>query len=139
MTTLVDAMQDYLDAGVTMDLARLDAVYDDEFENLRIDQAGQVVRITKPQLMARFGQLAAQGLTMEPADDASFPTTTVVGDTGIVVMRRVKDGRPVLYAFVWRMRDDRPTTMLRELTFEEDLTALVRMIEEATRAAGATA
>lgn len=126
---LVEAMRDYLAAGESMDLERLGGYYDDAFLNPRVDQAGQVVPITKAQFMQRFADMTANGMTLEPADDASFPTTTTVGDIGIAIMRRVKDGLPVLYAFLWRLRDGQPTTILRELTFEHDLTDLIQMIQ----------
>ncbi|MEV0268025.1 hypothetical protein AB0H43_04545 [Hamadaea sp. NPDC050747] len=128
---LVDAMRAYLAAGVAMDLDRLGACYDDEFQNLRVDQAGQVVTITKAQFMQRFADMKAQGKALEPADDATFPTATIFGDYGIVVMRRVKEGGPVMYAFVWRLRDGRPTTILRELSFEDDLTYLIKLMQSA--------
>lgn len=125
---IVDAMRNYFDAGAAMDLDRLGACYDDEFQNLRIDQAGQVVPITKAQFMQRFADMKAQGSALEPADDATFPATTTFGDFGAIVMRRVKEDRPVLYAFIWRMRDGQPTTILREFTFEQDLTYLIQII-----------
>ncbi|NUR72821.1 MAG: hypothetical protein HOU81_18565 [Hamadaea sp.] len=132
---LIDAMRDYLDAGVTMDLDRLDARYDDEFENLRVDQAGQVVRLTKEQFMSRFVAMKAQGQAMEPADDATFPATTLFGDFGTVIMRREKNGKPTLYAFTWRMADGKPTTILREFTFDDDLTYLIQIMAAASAAA----
>jgi len=138
-TTLVDAMREYLAAGVAMDLARLETLYDDDFENLRVDRAGQSVRLTKAHFLQQFAAMAARGQALEPADDATFPASTTFGDTGIVVMRRVKDGVPVLYAFVWRLRDGRPSTILRELSFEDDLTNLLRIIEAASDAGGAPA
>jgi hypothetical protein len=128
---LVDAMRTYLDAGATMDLDRLDACYDEEFENLRVDRAGQVVPITKAQFMQRFRDMKARGLSLEPADDATFPAATTFGECGMIVMRRVKEGTPVLYAFIWRMRDGQPATILRELTFEDDLTYLIQLIRAA--------
>ncbi|GAB3846734.1 hypothetical protein ACFPIJ_39910 [Dactylosporangium cerinum] len=130
---LVDAMQTYLEAGAAMDLDRLGACYDTDFQNLRIDLAGQVVPITKDQFMRRFSDMKARGLALEPADDATFPATTTFGDFGTIVMRRVKEDRPVLYAFVWRMVDGRPTTILREFTFEHDLTYLLQLMQGAPR------
>jgi hypothetical protein len=36
----------------------------------------------------------------------------------------------VLYAFIWRLLDGRrPTTILREFTFEQDLTYLLQLIQ----------
>ncbi|MEV0650995.1 hypothetical protein AB0I28_37660 [Phytomonospora sp. NPDC050363] len=114
-----------------MDLDRLGDNYDDEFQNLRVDQAGRVVPITKARFMQRFTDMKARGMSLEPAADATFPTTTTFGDFGVIVMRRVKEDRPVLYAFVWRLRDGRPTTILREFTFEHDLSHLIQIIQAA--------
>jgi hypothetical protein len=126
---LVDAMHDYLDAGLAMDLDRLDALYDPAFENLRVDQAGRSIRLGKDQFMGRFRALKAQGEAIgDSVDDATFPASTRVGDHALVVMRRVKDGTPVMYAFVWRLVDGLPTTILRELTFDHDIRYLLAMV-----------
>jgi len=129
---LVDAMRRYLAAGEVMDLNGLDACYDDDFLNLRVDGVGQVVQITKAQLMQRFAGMKAQGATLDPTDDATFPVATRFDDFGVIVMRRVKNDLAVLYAFVWRLHDGKPTTILREFTFEHDLTDLIRIIQGVT-------
>lgn len=126
--SLVDSMQNYLDAGAAMDLAAMEAIYDDEFENVRVDLAGRTVTLTKGMFMQRFRAMREQGEKLEPADDATFLATTVYGDFGQIVMRRVKDGEPVLYTFVWRMRDGKPVTMLREFTFDKDLSYLLKLM-----------
>ncbi|MEV4571477.1 hypothetical protein AB0K12_47670 [Nonomuraea sp. NPDC049419] len=63
----------------------------------------------------------------ESVDDVTFPATTDLGDQAAIVMRRVKDGEPVLYTFIWRVRDGRPTTILREITFDRDISYLLRL------------
>ncbi|GAA2152376.1 MULTISPECIES: hypothetical protein [Glycomyces] len=129
---LVDAMHDYFDAGMTMDLDRLDAIYDDEFENLRVDRAGRSITLSKDQFMARFRALKAQGETVgESVDDATFPASNVFGDHALIVMRRVENDEPSQYAFVWRLADGRPATILRELTFDHDISYLLAMVAAA--------
>jgi hypothetical protein len=129
---LVDAMQEYFDAGMTMDLDRLDAIYDDEFENLRVDQAGRSITLAKDQFMARFRALKAQGQTIgESVEDATFPASTAFGDHALIVMRRIKNDEPVQYAFIWRLVDGRPATILRELTFDHDISYLLAMVAAA--------
>jgi ketosteroid isomerase-like protein len=126
---LVDGMWSYLRAGLDMDLAALDRIYDPEFENVRVDQAGQTVTLTKEHFMARFRALREQGERIgESIDDVTFPATSDLGDQAVVVMRRVKDDEPVLYTFVWRMRDGHPTTMLREFTFDRDISYLLKLM-----------
>ncbi|MCX4546925.1 hypothetical protein [Streptomyces sp. NBC_01565] len=125
---LVDSMWAYLKAGLAMDVDALDRLYDPKFQNVRVDQAGQTITLTKDQFMARFRALREQGQTIgESVDDVTFPATTDLGDQAAIMMRRVKDGEPVLYTFIWRMTDGRPTTILRELTFDRDISDLLRL------------
>ncbi|MEV6912709.1 hypothetical protein [Amycolatopsis sp. NPDC051071] len=125
---LVDGMWTYLKAGLAMDIDALDRLYDPGFENVRVDQAGQAITLTKDQFMDRFRALREQGRRIgESVDDVTFPATTDLGDQAAIMMRRVKDGEPVLYTFVWRMADGRPTTILRELTFDRDISYLLRL------------
>ncbi|MFD4134082.1 hypothetical protein [Streptomyces goshikiensis] len=125
---LVDSMWTYLKAGLAMDVDALDRLYDPEFQNVRVDQAGQAITLTKDQFMARFRALSEQGQKIgESVDDVTFPATTDIGDQAAIMMRRVKDGKPVLYTFIWRMENGRPTTILRELTFDRDISYLLRL------------
>uniref|UniRef100_A0AAU2JHG4 Nuclear transport factor 2 family protein n=1 Tax=Streptomyces sp. NBC_00049 TaxID=2903617 RepID=A0AAU2JHG4_9ACTN len=129
---LVNRMREYFDAGLAMDVERLDALYDPQFENLRFDEAGRVVSLTKEQFMARFRALRAQGQRVgESTDDVDFLATSVYGDHASIFMRRVKDGVPVLYDFVWRLEGGRPATILREFTFDKDISRLAEMVRAA--------
>ncbi|MFF3861359.1 hypothetical protein [Streptomyces sp. NPDC002209] len=128
--SLVDRMWEYMNAGLAMDVERLDALYDPSFENIRFDEEGQVVTLTKDQFMARFRALRDQGLKVgESLDDVRLLATSVYDGHGSIIMRRVDEGVPVLYNFVWRWQDGRWATLLREFTFHKDITNLVRMIE----------
>ncbi|GAA1169118.1 hypothetical protein F4556_003117 [Kitasatospora gansuensis] len=133
--TLVDRMWEYLNAGLAMDVEALDALYDPEFENVRFDGAGLVVTLVKEQFMARFRALGAQGQRVgETLDGVSFLATTEYGDQGTIVMRRVEGGLPALYTFVWRRENGRWTTLVREFTFERDLSGLLAMVRAAAEA-----
>lgn len=135
--SLVERMREYLNAGLAMDLEALDATYDPDFENIRVDDAGQVVTLTKAHFMARFRALRDQGLRIgESIDDVRFLATTVYDDHGSIIMHRHQDGVPGLYNFVWRRKDGRWATLLREFTVDKDLTDLVRTTESANRLAG---
>ncbi|KQV24228.1 MULTISPECIES: nuclear transport factor 2 family protein [unclassified Kitasatospora] len=130
--SLVDRMWEYLNAGLAMDVEALDALYDPEFENVRFDGAGQVVTLVKEQFMARFRAVRAQGQRVgETLDDVSFLTTSEYGGQGTIVMRRAEEGVPVLYTFVWRREQGRWTTLVREFTFEQDLSGLLAMVRAA--------
>ncbi|MGW8763518.1 hypothetical protein ACWGN5_13555 [Streptomyces sp. NPDC055815] len=132
--TLVDRMRAYMDAGLAMDVEALDALYDPAFENVRCDEEGRTVTLTKDMFMGRFRALKAQGASIgESVDDASFLATSTYDAYGSIVMRRVKDGLPVLYTFVWRRAPHGGWgTLLREFTYEKDISALVRLVERAT-------
>ncbi|WP_426364622.1 hypothetical protein [Streptomyces sp. E-08] len=132
--TLVDRMRGYLDAGLAMDVETLDALYDPAFENVRCDEEGLAVTLTKDMFMSRFRALKARGVSVgESVDDATFLTTSTYDGYGSVVMHRVKEGLPVLYTFVWR-RDPQGGwgTLLREFTYEKDISHLVQMMETAS-------
>jgi hypothetical protein len=125
---LVDAMRTYLTAGLAMDVDALDRLYDPDFQNVRVDRAGRTVTLTKAQFMTRFRALRDQGRTIgDSTDDVTFPATTDLGDQAAIVMRRVQNGDPVLYTFIWRLTEGHPTTILRELTFDPDLTYLLHL------------
>ncbi|MFJ8042601.1 hypothetical protein ACIRBX_19140 [Kitasatospora sp. NPDC096147] len=138
---LVDRMWQYLHAGLAMDLEALEELYDPEFENLRVDRAGLSVRLVKEQFMRRFRALRAEGRPIgDSLADVSFVATTVYPDHGSIVMRREEeDGLPVLYDFTWRREDGRWTSLLRELTVEQDLRPLLAVIAAGTTAAAGAA
>ncbi|MFJ3768609.1 hypothetical protein ACIPQJ_22160 [Streptomyces sp. NPDC090082] len=127
--TLVDRMRAYLDAGLTMDVEALDATYDPAFENVRCDEEGRTVTLSKDLFMGRFRALRARGVSIgESVDDATFVTTSTCDAYGSIVMRRVKDGLPVLYTFVWRRAPHGGWgTLLREFTYEKDISALLEL------------
>ncbi|MFJ3706802.1 hypothetical protein OG709_12395 [Streptomyces sp. NBC_01267] len=88
--------------------------------------------------MDRFRALRDRGrLVGEPTDDVTFVATSIYGGHASLIMRRVKEGAPVLYNFVWKLEAGRPTTMLREFTFDKDIANLVRMVQAAEDGAAA--
>ncbi|MFQ6392446.1 nuclear transport factor 2 family protein [Nocardia sp. KC 131] len=129
---VVDAMWDYLAAGLAMDVAKLDELYDPDFVNVRTDAAGRSVIISKAQFMARFRAMRVRGQSVsESIDDVSFPATAVFDDYAAIVMRRVQGGVPVLCTFIWQLRDGKPTTILREFSSGKDIGYLLKMFEAA--------
>ncbi len=129
---LVGRMREYLAAGLEMDVETLDALYDPEFENVRVDEAGQVVVLTKADFMTRFRGLRERGARVgDSTDDVRFVAISRHGDQGTVVMYREEGGIQARYSYVWRWEGGRWTTLLREFTFEKDLSGLLRMIAAA--------
>ncbi|WP_326826327.1 hypothetical protein OHA77_22315 [Streptosporangium sp. NBC_01639] len=129
---LVDSMRSYLQAGLAMDVDQLDQLYDPEFENVRVDESGQTITLTKTQFMARFRALREQGQSVgDSIDDITFPATTDFGDHAAIIMRRVENDVPALYTFIWRMDEGQPTTILREITFDKDISYLLKMVQAA--------
>lgn len=133
MDSVVQHMRSYLAAGATLDLEAFDAFYAPEFENIRTDRLGQVVTITREQLMTRLAQLKAanQPFAASTDEDTEILGTSWFGSHCSLLMRRVKDGRPVLYNFIWRQESDGRLQIVREFTFEEDLSYLLQLIARA--------
>ncbi|MEV8100716.1 nuclear transport factor 2 family protein [Kitasatospora sp. NPDC085879] len=130
--SLVERMQEYLNAGLAMDVEALDALYDPDFENIRIDEAGQVAILTKEQFMTRFRTLRDQGQRVGASiDDVRFLATSEHGSQGTIIVHRVQQGVPTRYSFVWRREDGQWTTLLCEFTFEKDISPLLRIMKSA--------
>lgn len=129
---LIEAMERYFQAGVELDLEQLEAIYAPDFVNIRTDKIGQTVSITKEQFMQTFRRLKeGGGTTLGTTEDVQYVATTVYDDHGSVVLHRVKEGKPALYNFVWRMNDGQPTAIVREFSVEEDLSGLISMMRGA--------
>ncbi|MFE0464522.1 DUF4440 domain-containing protein [Kitasatospora sp. NPDC058965] len=133
--SLITRMHEYLAAGLAMDVEALDELYDPTFENVRTDEAGQVATLAKEQFMLHFRAVRDQGKRVgDSVDDVRFLATLVHGDQGTVVVHREQHGTPVRYCFVWQRAGGRWTTLLRELSFERDITPLIAAIEAARAA-----
>lgn len=48
-------MEEYLNAGLDMDLEKMEAIYDPNFENIRIDRSGRTINIKLLQLCLGIG------------------------------------------------------------------------------------
>jgi hypothetical protein len=129
---LIDAMNTYFQAGIQMDLEKMDQLYASDFENLRMDTLGNLLTLTKEQFMQRFRALQAQGQSLESTEDVEFLGTTLYDHLGTIVIRRVKEGKPVLYNFVWRLENGTPTTLVREFTIDQDISYLMQLVKQAS-------
>jgi hypothetical protein len=126
---LIEIMQLYFKAGKELNLEMMYKLYANDFENIRIDKAGQIIRIYKAQFMQRFQFMKAKGLTHGPDDDIEIIGTSFYDNLGSVLVRRNEDGQPALYNFVWRINEGNPKELVREFTVEEDLSKLIALIK----------
>ncbi|WP_237179154.1 hypothetical protein [Paenibacillus sp. MMS18-CY102] len=55
---LIEAMERYFQAGIVLDVGRLDSIYAPDFVNIRTDQSGRTVSITKEQFMQTFRRMS---------------------------------------------------------------------------------
>src|SRR5579859_5713891 len=100
---LIDAMNSYFEAAGRLDLEKLNELYADDFQNLRMDRDGRTVVLTKQQFMTRFRQMKAQAAHFEPSDDIQVLSTDTFDNCGSLSIRRIKEDKPVLYNFLWRL------------------------------------
>lgn len=126
---IIKYMNRYFAAGLSLNLEEMDKLYDPEFENIRMDTKGNIVTITKAQFMNRFRQMKAAHIDLPPTDDVQFLGTTDYEPYCSILIRRVKEGIPLLYNFVWKINEG-AYTLIREFTVEQDITYLLRMIAE---------
>jgi len=120
-------MQLYFKAGKELNLEMMYKLYANDFENIRIDKAGQIIRIYKAQFMQRFQSMKAKGLTHGPGDDIEIIGTSFYDNLGSVLVRRNENEQSALYNFVWRIKEGNPIELIREFTVEEDLSKLIAM------------
>jgi hypothetical protein len=121
---LITQMKQYFEAGLRMDVDAMARIYAPEYVGVRVDLDGRSVEIPREPLLARLRQIAAAGRAMPPVDDVEYLAAVRFGDHGSVALRRVKDGEPLLYEFVWRLADGE-WRLVHEFTVETDVSALV--------------
>jgi hypothetical protein len=126
---LIEIMQLYFKAGKELNLEVMDKLYANDFENIRMDKAGQILRIYKTQFMKRFQIMKAKGLTHGTGDDIEITGTSFYDNLGSVLVRRNENEQPALYNFVWRINEGNPKELIREFTVEEDLSELIAIIK----------
>ncbi|GAA4830196.1 hypothetical protein GCM10023221_02170 [Luteimicrobium xylanilyticum] len=124
---LITQMKRYFEAGLRMDLDELARVYAPEYVGVRVDLDGRSLEIPRDGLLAQLRKIASAGHAMPPVDDVEYLAAVRYGDHGSVALRRVKDGRPLLYEFVWRLADGE-WRMVHEFTVETDLSALIAAV-----------
>jgi len=124
---LITQMKRYFEAGLRMDVAEMARIYALEYVGVRVDLDGRSLEIPREALLGRLRQIAAAGHAMPPVDDVEYLAAVRYGDHGSVALRRVKEGKPLLYEFVWRLADGE-WHMVHEFTVETDLSALIASV-----------
>jgi hypothetical protein len=115
------AVEHFIQAADRSDTAKVAGMYDSRFINCRVSDAGEFVRLDRNQLLS----------FMERAAGPHFPTRSttihhveVVGDTGFVLLTRIKDlgngWEPMFYSLVWS-RQDGDWRLLREYVHQRSL------------------
>src|SRR5215510_11295705 len=101
---VIEQMNKYFAAGAELDIDVFDKLYHPSFENVRMDTKGNIVTITKEQFMSRLRQLKVSNQPFPPAsnDDIAFLDTNEYGPYCSLLLKRTKEGMPVLYNFVWQ-------------------------------------
>ncbi len=128
-TDVIKEMNKYFAAGATLDIEVFDEIYHSSFENIRVDKKGNIVTITKEQFMDTFRKLKSknQSLSAGMPDDIQYLGTNEYGPYCSFLIKRMKEGSPVLYNFVWQNIENK-WFIIREFTVENDISKLVEMM-----------
>jgi hypothetical protein len=113
---LRNIMGRFLAAADSADTASLAEIYDRTFTCIRVADDGGFVHLSRQQMLAFLDQTVKDAARSSGSGHAAVQTreTTIhhaelVGDTGLVLMTRVKDlgngWEPMLYNLVWKKRD----------------------------------
>ncbi|WP_369383002.1 hypothetical protein [Streptomyces sp. cg36] len=97
---LVERVLDWLSAGLAGDTAALDAACAPDFESIRCDEAGRVVKLTRQELLS--GPHAPKRCAGERTGEIHLLTTSEYDGHEVALVRRAQQGTAVLHTFVWR-------------------------------------
>jgi Domain of unknown function (DUF4440) len=110
---LQGAVERFIEAADKADVAAVAALYDPAFACVRVADEGGFVHLTREQMVA-FWQRAGGGSHRPgshsvPTRETVLHHAEVVGDTGFVLLTRVKDlgsgWEPIYYSLVWTKQD----------------------------------
>jgi hypothetical protein len=110
------------------DIASVTEVYDPEFACVRVADEGGFVHLSREQMLAFWkrhaGAQPAAGGQAVPTQETKIHYAEVIGDTGYVLMTRVKNigngWEPMFYNLVWRKQEGQ-WRLLREFVHQRSV------------------
>lgn len=118
---LEEAVERFVDAADRGDADALAATYSPDFLNVRIADDGGEAWLTGPQILSIL-RVSENGNHSVPARDTVIHRAEIVGDSGYVLMSRMKDlGRgwePAFYNLIWK-RASGKWLLLREFVHQK--------------------
>lgn len=129
-SSLREAVEHFLQAADHGDIATIVSIYDPEFMCVRVADEGGFVQLTREQMLAFWktalgkntgGQSGAQSI---PTQKTTIHYAEVVGDTGFVLLTRIKNigngWEPMFYNLVWK-RQGSNWRLLREFVHQKSI------------------
>ncbi len=129
VTTLRRAAGHFIESADKADVAAIAAAYDPGFTCVRVADEGGFARLSREQMLGFFGRPGGQGqgkaqVHAIPTKETTIHHAEVIGDTGYVLLTRVKDlGRgwePMFYTLVWK-RSGGEWHLLREFVHQKSI------------------
>lgn len=119
----------FIDAADKGDAAALAAIYSPDFLNIRVADDGGLASLTGAQILSIL-RAPEGGEHSLPARETVIHRTEITGDSGYVLMTRVKDlgngWEPMFYSLIWGLVWDRMGAkwqLLREFVHQKSLPA----------------
>lgn len=131
---LRQAVGRFIESADKGDVAAITAAYDPEFTCVRVADEGGFARLSREQMLGIFGRAAARGKGKAgghaiPTKETTIHHTEAIGDTGFVLLTRVKDlghgWEPMFYTLVWK-RDGGEWRLLREYVHQKSIPKRLR-------------
>ena len=129
-SSLRDVVEHFIEAADHGDVATVAATYAQEFMCVRVADEGGFVQLTREQMLAFWrnatsspaaSQLGAQSI---PAQKTTIHYAEVLGDTGFVLLTRIKNigngWEPMFYNLVWK-RQAGNWRLLREFVHQKSI------------------
>jgi ketosteroid isomerase-like protein len=118
---LRNAVEQFIEAADRSDSATVASMYAPDFVNVRITDEGDVVRLDRAQLLSILGRAGGHHI---PTKSTAIHHVEVVGDTGFILLTRIKDlgngWEPMFYSLVWKRQGEK-WLLLREFVHQRSM------------------
>jgi pimeloyl-ACP methyl ester carboxylesterase len=119
---LKQATEALVGAADTLNIDALEGLYASEFEGLRMDKAGTIVRFTKDEILPFYKRLIETNPVAPQTKDTKITFAERTGQQGFVLMVRTKilstDWETISYNLYWERRDDK-WRLVKEFAFHD--------------------